>query len=75
MYRILQEVTALEEGVMYRVLQEGTALMRDRVSLVELRHPYRKNGFISGRTVQNKVCQGMITAVPLSTGEYLVKYL
>ena len=55
MYRILQQVTALGEGVLYRVLQEGTALLRDRISLVELRHPYRKNDSISGRTVQNRV--------------------
>ena len=34
MYRVLQEVTALVEGVMYRVLQEGTALLRDRFSFV-----------------------------------------
>ena len=76
MYRVLQKVTALGEGVMYRVLQESIALLRDRICLVELRRPYRKSDCISGRTMQNRIrCQGLITAVLVSTGVYLVIYL
>jgi len=55
MYRVLQEFNAFGEGVMYRVLQEGTVLLRDRVSLVELRHPSRRNDCIGCRTVQNRI--------------------
>ena len=68
--------TALGEGVMHRELHEGTALLPDRVSLAELRRPYRESDCISGRMMQNRIqCQGLINAVPVSTGEYLVKYL
>jgi len=31
-----------------------TALLRDRVPLVEMHHPYNKNDYISGRTMQNR---------------------
>ena len=73
MYMVLQGDIALGEGVMYRVLQVDTALLRDRVPLVGLHHPYSKKTVSTVERCRT-CCQGVTTAVPVSTGEYLMKH-